>query len=117
MVLSPVTRKAYSMDISETDARVALSEMYAYGVNTYGRSQPLKIAYLMTNRMSESLDPHCSVLTPEDFKELNIDVGGKFSGIGVSITMREKKVTVITPIEGSPAYRAGIRIRRCDLEG
>jgi len=34
---------------------------------------------------------------------------GKLSGIGVSITVREKKVTVITPIEGSPAYRAGIR--------
>lgn len=109
MVLSPVTRKAYSMDISETDARVALSEMYAYGVNTYGRSQPLKIAYVMTNRMSESLDPHSSVLTPEVLKELKIGTSGKLSGIGVSITVREKKVTVITPIEGSPAYRAGIR--------
>jgi carboxyl-terminal processing protease len=109
IVLSPVTRKAYSMDISETDARVALNEMYAYGVNTYGRSQPLKIAYLMTNRMSKSLDPHSSVLTPKALKELKIGASGKLSGIGVSITVREKKVTVITPIEGSPAYRAGIR--------
>ena len=109
MVLSPVTRKAYSVDISETDARVALNEMYAYGVNTYGRSQPLKIAYVMTNRMSESLDPHSCVLTPEALKELKIGASGKLSGIGVSITVRENKVTVISPIEGSSAYRAGIR--------
>jgi len=108
-VLSPVTRKAYSMDISETDARIALNEMYAYGVNTYGRSQPLKIAYVMTNRMSENLDPHSSVLTPEALKELKIGASGKLSGIGISITVREKKVTVVTPIEGSPAYRAGIQ--------
>ena len=108
-VLSPVTREAYSMDISEADARIALNEMYAYGVNTYGRNQPLKIAYVMTSRMSESLDPHSSVLTPEVLKELKIGAAGKLSGIGVSIAVREKKVTVITPIEGSPAYRAGIR--------
>jgi carboxyl-terminal processing protease len=108
-VLSPVTRKAYSMDISETDARIALNEIYAYGVNTYGRSQPLKIAYIMTNRMSESLDSHSNVLTPEAFKELKTGASGKLSGIGITITMREKKVTVITPIEGSPAYRSGIQ--------
>ena len=108
-VLSPVTRKAYSMDISETDARIALNEMYAYGVNTYGRSQPLNIAYVMTNQMSESLDPHSCVLTPQAFKELKIGASGKLSGIGISITARENKVTVISAIDGSPAYRAGIR--------
>ncbi len=108
-VLSPVTRKAYSMDISETDARVALNEMYDYGVNTYGRSRPLKIAYLMMSRMAESLDPHSTVLTPETFKEIKRSATGKLSGIGVNIAVRENKVTVITPIEGSPAYRAGIR--------
>jgi len=108
-VLSPVTRKAYPMDISETGAMTALNEIYTYGVNTYGRSQPLQIAYLMTNQMSESLDPHSSVLTPEAFKELKIDTRGKLSGIGVIITMREKKITVVSPIEGSSAHRAGIR--------
>jgi len=59
--------------------------------------------------MSESLDPHSSVLTPEALKEIKIDTSGKFSGIGISIPVREKKVTVITPIEISPAYRSGIR--------
>lgn len=58
--------------------------------------------------MVHSLDPHSSLLTPDDLKELQIDTQGEFTGIGVSITMRDGFVTVVSPIEGTPAYKAGI---------
>jgi len=59
--------------------------------------------------MVHSLDPHSSLLQPEDFKDLSIDTKGEFTGIGIHITMRDKFVTVISPIEGTPAYKAGIK--------
>ncbi|MFC1828660.1 S41 family peptidase [Thermodesulfobacteriota bacterium] len=58
--------------------------------------------------MVHSLDPHSSLLPPEAFEELQMDTQGKFTGIGVSITMRDGFVTVISPIEGTPAFKAGI---------
>lgn len=59
--------------------------------------------------MVSSLDPHSSLLTPDEFKELQIDTQGEFTGIGIHVTMRDNLVTVISPIEGTPAYKAGIK--------
>jgi carboxyl-terminal processing protease len=58
--------------------------------------------------MVQSLDPHSSLLPPEAFEDLQIDTKGKFTGIGIHITMRDGFVTVISPIEDTPAHRAGI---------
>lgn len=59
--------------------------------------------------MVRSLDPHSALLPPEALKELQIDTHGEFTGIGIHVTMRNNLVTVIAPIEGTPAYRAGIK--------
>ena len=59
--------------------------------------------------MVHSLDPHSSLLLPDALKELQVDTQGAFTGIGISITMRGGSVTVISPIEGTPAYKAGIK--------
>jgi carboxyl-terminal processing protease len=59
--------------------------------------------------MVSSLDPHSALLTPDAFKELQIDTQGEFTGIGIHVTMRDNLVTVIAPIEGTPAYRAGLK--------
>jgi carboxyl-terminal processing protease len=59
--------------------------------------------------MVGSLDPHSSLLTPESYKELQIDTQGEFTGIGIHVTMRNNLVTVISPIEGTPAYEGGIK--------
>jgi carboxyl-terminal processing protease len=61
--------------------------------------------------MVQSLDPHSSLLPPEAFEDLQIDTKGKFTGIGIHITMQDKFVTVISPIEGTPAYEAGIQAK------
>lgn len=59
--------------------------------------------------MVRSLDPHSALLPPDALKELQIDTHGEFTGIGIHVTMRNNLVTVISPIAGTPAYRAGIK--------
>jgi carboxyl-terminal processing protease len=59
--------------------------------------------------MVNSLDPHSSFLPPEAFNELQIDTKGEFGGIGIVITMQKGVLTVISPIEGTPAHKAGIK--------
>ncbi|MDJ0810174.1 MAG: S41 family peptidase [Desulfobacterales bacterium] len=59
--------------------------------------------------MVHSLDPHSSLLPPDAFEDLRIDTKGNFTGIGIHITLRNGFVTVISPIEGTPASKAGIR--------
>lgn len=59
--------------------------------------------------MVHGLDPHSSLLSPEDYKDLQVDTQGEFTGIGVSITTREGLVTVVSAIQGTPAFKAGIK--------
>jgi carboxyl-terminal processing protease len=59
--------------------------------------------------MVQSLDPHSSYLTKEEHQDLLSETKGSFSGIGVEITVRDNVLTVVSPIEGTPAYKAGIQ--------
>ncbi|MCF8067589.1 MAG: S41 family peptidase [Desulfobacterales bacterium] len=59
--------------------------------------------------MVHSLDPHSQLLPPAAFEELQIDTQGEFGGIGIVITMKDKVLTVVSPIEGTPAYKAGVK--------
>lgn len=59
--------------------------------------------------MVGSLDPHSQLLPPEAFEELQIDTRGEFGGIGIVITMEKGLLTVISPIEGTPAHKAGVK--------
>ena len=61
------------------------------------------------NGMMLSLDPHSAYLTPELYRELQVDTRGTFGGLGIEITIREDVLTIITPIEDTPAYRAGVK--------
>jgi len=56
-----------------------------------------------------TLDPHSSFMTPDEFRELQIETKGKFSGIGIEIALKDRILTVVSPIEGTPAYQAGMK--------
>lgn len=58
--------------------------------------------------MLTSLDPHSSFMTPDMYKEMQIDTQGEFQGIGITIGIRDGILTVIAPIDDTPAFRAGI---------
>ena len=61
------------------------------------------------NGMLVSLDPHSAYLTPELYKELQVETKGSFGGLGIEITNKSGMLTVVAPIEDTPAYRAGIK--------
>jgi carboxyl-terminal processing protease len=59
--------------------------------------------------MLRTLDPHSSYLNPDAYKELQVETKGSFGGIGIEITIRDGVLTVVSPIEGTPAYDLGIQ--------
>ena len=61
------------------------------------------------NGMLHSLDPHSAYLTPDLYKELQSDTQGRFGGLGIEITVKGGILTVVSPIEDTPAAKAGIK--------
>ena len=61
------------------------------------------------NGMLQSLDPHSSYMSPETFKNMNSETKGEFGGLGIEVTMEQGLVKVISPIDETPADRAGIK--------
>src|SRR5882762_881958 len=61
------------------------------------------------NGMLTSLDPHSAYLTPDLYRELQVDTQGSFGGLGIEITVKNGILTVVSPIEDTPAYRAGVK--------
>lgn len=61
------------------------------------------------NGMLGSLDPHSAFLTPDLYKDLQMDTQGRFGGLGIEITVRNGVLTVVSPIEDTPAYKAGVK--------
>jgi len=61
------------------------------------------------NGMLSSLDPHSSYLNPESFEEMQVQTKGEFGGLGIEVTMENGAVKVVSPIDDTPAFRAGIQ--------
>jgi carboxyl-terminal processing protease len=61
------------------------------------------------NGLMKSLDPHSSFMTAEMYKELEVETRGSFGGVGIEITILKDILTVVSPIEDSPAYKAGVK--------
>jgi len=61
------------------------------------------------NGMLSGLDPHSTYLDPEAFKELQVGTQGEFGGLGIEVSMENGFVKVVSPIEDTPAYKAGVK--------
>ena len=61
------------------------------------------------NGMLTSLDPHSSYLDEKDFKYMNEQTSGKFGGLGIEITMEQGVVKIVSPIDDTPAFKAGLK--------
>src|SRR6476646_11547245 len=59
--------------------------------------------------MLSTLDPHSAYMTPDMYKEMQVETKGEFGGVGIQIGVKENRLAVIAPIEGTPAYRAGVK--------
>ena len=82
-------------------------------INTYRQPNETitanDIEYTAINGMLTQLDPHSIILPPKEFNEFKIGTTGKFGGLGMVVGLREGILTVISPIEGTPAARAGMK--------
>ncbi|MBI3178673.1 MAG: PDZ domain-containing protein, partial [Deltaproteobacteria bacterium] len=72
-------------------------------------AQRREIEYAAINGMLSSLDPHSILLKPESFDEVKLSTKGEFGGLGIVISIRDAALTIISPIEGTPAARAGLK--------
>jgi len=86
-----------------TDVFRTVKENYVSDVNTRD------LIYGALNGMMKSLDPFSAFFTPEQYKEFRQETEGEFGGVGIEIGMEKGRPIVISPIEGTPAFRAGIR--------
>ena len=89
-------------------------ELFSYALTTiqseYAEEPKAKdLIYGSLKGMLSSLDPHSQFLDPEDYKELKTETEGKFGGLGIEIAIRDGLLTVITPIEDTPAWKIGIK--------
>lgn len=61
------------------------------------------------NGMLRALDPHSSYLNPKTFQDMQVQTRGEFGGLGIEVTMENGLVKVVSPIDGTPADKAGLR--------
>ena len=109
-----------------TDNRSPIGDAQAYNNQTYDQIRLFSEALSIVQKnyveepeaqelvrgaikgMLNSLDPHSSFMNPDMYKEMQIDTQGEFQGIGITIGTRDGILTVIAPIDDTPAFRAGI---------
>jgi len=96
-------QKAYENIRIFTDAISIVQDNYTEEVD------PKNLIYGAIKGMVQGLDPHSSFMTPEDYKEMQVETKGAFGGIGIEIGIRDGVLTVISPIEDTPAFRVGIK--------
>lgn len=68
-----------------------------------------KLVYGAIKGMLRTLDPHTSFMPPEIYQEMQMETEGQFGGVGIEITIRDDQLTVVSPIEETPAFRAGLK--------
>ncbi|MBI5493266.1 MAG: S41 family peptidase [Deltaproteobacteria bacterium] len=85
-----------------TDVLGIVQENYAEPVDAKD------IMYNAIRGMVKGLDPHSSFMTPEEYNDMQIDTKGSFGGIGIEIGMKDNVLTVVAPIEDTPAFKAGL---------
>lgn len=103
------------------DTLKTFSEVLTLVQNNYvDSSESKELIYGAIRGMLATLDPHSSFMPPELYKEMQIETQGSFGGLGIEITVRDHALTIVAPIEDTPADHAGLhagdRIIRIDGE-
>ena len=105
--------------LSSTGAVAASAETYR-NLNLFGdifekirtdyveKPDEAKLIEAAVNGMLTSLDPHSGYMDAKSFRDMDIDMRGQFGGLGIEVTMEEGQLKVVTPIDETPAFKAGI---------
>ncbi|GGF58169.1 peptidase S41 [Terasakiella brassicae] len=74
-----------------------------------GKAKPEKVVEVAVDAMLAKLDPHSGYMTPAEFQELMVDTSGEFGGLGIEVQKGDGFLKIVSPIEDTPADRAGIK--------
>jgi carboxyl-terminal processing protease len=77
--------------------------------NYVEETDPEKLMHGAIRGMLRTLDPHSSFMPPDVYREMQVETEGRFGGLGIEITIRDDILTVVAPIEGTPAFRADVQ--------
>ncbi len=89
-------------------------ELFSYTLTTIqseyvDQKKPKDLIYGSLKGMLSSLDPHSQFLSPDEYQELKTETEGRFGGLGIEISIRDGLLTIVSPVEDTPAWRAGIK--------
>jgi len=122
--LEPLDTGAAAIELDDREAAYdnieLLAEIMLHIRRHYVEEKTYKeITYGALHGMLRTLDAHSDFLEPEAYSDMQDDTAGKFSGIGIHIGIRDDALTVIAPIEDTPAFRAGLQSgdRIIEIEG
>ncbi len=87
------------------DALAIIREKYV----DVDKTDPKDLVYGAIQGMVNTLDPFSQFMTPDEYKEMQTETSGNFGGLGIEIAIKDDHLTVVSPIEGTPAERAGIK--------
>ena len=87
------------------DALAIIREKYV----DVDKTNPKDLIYGALQGMVGTLDPFSQFMPPEDYKEMQTETAGEFGGLGIEISLKDDRLTVISPIEGTPADRMGLK--------
>ncbi len=86
------------------------ARVLSYVENNYVEEvNPTQLIYGAIKGMTDTLDPHTLFMPPETFKDMKVDTSGEFGGLGIEIAEKNEGVTVVSPIDDTPASRAGVK--------
>ncbi len=93
------------------DVAARLREVFAFlQANLRDTEVDLReVEYAACNGILRTLDPHSVFLSPESYREMNLSTSGHFGGLGIVISIRDQALTVMRPMPGTPAGRAGLK--------
>lgn len=92
------------------EVAMALRDVFGFLQDKVSEGTELRdIEYAAINGLLSTLDPHSVLLRPESFDDVRMSTKGEFGGLGIVISIRDSRLTVISPIVDTPAYRAGIK--------
>ena len=109
MVISGVHQRVVATEEAYDTLKVFTEVLTLVENNYVEPTNSQDLIYGAIRGMLDTLDPHSSFMTPDVYKEMQVETQGSFGGLGIEITVREHQLTVVAPIDGTPAQRAGIQ--------
>ncbi|HOX54172.1 MAG: S41 family peptidase [Candidatus Omnitrophica bacterium] len=114
-ITATVTAKAVSeIEKKQRDDIYKQIELFTYAFSIIKSEyvtdpKPKDLIYGALKGMLAGLDPHSQFMDPDTYNELKVETEGRFGGLGIEISIKDSLLTIITPIEDTPAWKAGIK--------